>query len=99
VSVLPVPGMSDDDSRDQYERTLLAWRRTALSLVAAGLLVAHLAARGVGGGALVVTLVGTAAVVAFVWLSPERRIGVTGLVLALGVLLLGAVALIGVTAG
>lgn len=87
------------DSSDQYERTLLSWRRTALSLVAAGLLVAHLAARGIGGGALLVTLVGTAAVVAFVWLSHERRIGATGLVLVLGVLLLGAVALVGVATG
>ena len=48
-------------------------------------------------GALVVTLAGTAAVVAFVWLSHERRIAATGLVLVLGVLLLGVVALLGVT--
>jgi uncharacterized membrane protein YidH (DUF202 family) len=95
VSVIP----ADDDAHDQFERTLLSWRRTALSLVACGLLVAHLAARGRGPGALTVTLVGTAAVVAFVWLSRERRIGVTGLVLVLGVLQLGAVALLGVAEG
>ena len=99
MSVVPVSGTSDDDRHDQYERTLLSWRRTALSLIAAGLLVAHLAARGLGAGALVVTLVGTAAVVAFVWLSAERRIGATGLALVLGVLLLGAVALVGVATG
>jgi uncharacterized membrane protein YidH (DUF202 family) len=93
------PDMADNDSRDQYERTLLSWRRTALSLVAAGLLVAHLAARGTGPGALAVTLAGTAAVVAFVWLSHERAIGVTGLVLVLGVVLLGVVAMLGVIQG
>ena len=87
MTVLPV----DDDAHDQFERTLLSWRRTALSLFATGLLVAHLAARGVGRGALAVTLAGTAAVVAFVWLSHERRIAATGLVLVLGVLLLGVV--------
>ena len=89
----------DDDANDQFERTLLAWRRTALSLVAAGLFVAHLAAREVGPVALVVTLTGTAAVVAFVWLSRGRRIGAAGLALVLGVLLLGVTALVGVAAG
>ncbi len=69
MSIVPV----DDDAHDQFERTLLSWRRTALALVATGLLVAHLAARGVGPGALAVTLAGTAAAVAFVWLSHERR--------------------------
>jgi uncharacterized membrane protein YidH (DUF202 family) len=88
---------ADDDSRDQYERTLLSWRRTALSLVAAGLLVAHLAARGLGPLALVVTLLGTAAAVAFVWLGHARNIAVTGLALVCGVLVLGVVALVGVT--
>ena len=52
MTVIPV----DDDADDQFERTLLSWRRTALALVATGLLVAHLAARGVGPGALAVTL-------------------------------------------
>lgn len=81
---------------DQYERTLLAWRRTALSMLAAGLLVAHLAARDSGPTALVPPLAGTAVVVAYVWLSPGRRIGAAGLALVLGVLLLGATALVGV---
>jgi uncharacterized membrane protein YidH (DUF202 family) len=86
-----------EDPRDQYERTQLAWRRTALSLVATGLLVAHLAARDVGSVALVATLTATAAVVAFVWLSSHgRRVGEAGLALVLGVLLLGAVTLVGV---
>jgi uncharacterized membrane protein YidH (DUF202 family) len=91
-------GMSDD-AHDQYERTLLSWRRTALSLLATGLLVAHLAARVVGTLPLLVTLFGTAAVVAFVWLSRQSQLAVTGLVLVLGILLLGLVALLGVTAG
>ncbi len=95
MSVIPV----DDDAHDQFERTLLSWRRTALALVATGLLVAHLAARGVGPGALAITFAGTAAAVAFVWLSHERRIAATGLVLVLGVLLLGVVALVGVIEG
>ena len=89
-----------EDARDQYERTQLAWRRTALSLVATGLLVAHLAARDTGPVALVATLSATAAVVAFVWLSSHgRRVGAAGLALVLGVLLLGAVTLVGVATG
>jgi hypothetical protein len=83
------------DSHDQFERTLLSWRRTALSL-AAGLLVAHVAGRGLGPVGLAVTLMGTAGSVAFVWLGHERRIAATGLVLVLGVLLLGVVAIVGV---
>jgi uncharacterized membrane protein YidH (DUF202 family) len=95
VTVVP----ADEDPRDQHERTLLAWRRTALSLVAAGLLVGHLAVRDAGRPALAVTLVGIVGVVAFVWLGRGRRIGVTGLALVLGVLLLGTMALIGVASG
>jgi hypothetical protein len=45
---------------------------------------------------LAVTLMGTAGSVAFVWLGHERRIAATGLVLVLGVLLLGVVAIVGV---
>jgi uncharacterized membrane protein YidH (DUF202 family) len=86
----------DEDFHDQHERTLLAWRRTALSLVAAGLLVAHLAARDVGTGALALTLAGTAAAVGFVWLSHDRSTGAAGFGLVVGVVLLGAVALLGV---
>jgi uncharacterized membrane protein YidH (DUF202 family) len=88
-----------DEFADQYERTLLAWRRTALSLVATELLVAHLAARGHGSTVLVLTLVGTAAVVAFVWLARGQLVGATGLALVLGVALLGCVALRGVVIG
>jgi uncharacterized membrane protein YidH (DUF202 family) len=84
---------------DQVERTLLSWRRTALSLVAAGLLVGHLASQRTGVVTLVVTLLGISAVVGFVWLSRGHRTGSTGLALVLGVLLLGAVALVGVVAG
>ena len=84
---------------DQLERTLLSWRRTALSLVAAGLLVGHLTAQRAGAPALVLTLLGISAVVGFVWLGHERRIAASGLALVLGVLLLGSVALIGVVAG
>jgi uncharacterized membrane protein YidH (DUF202 family) len=89
----------EEDLEDQHERTLLAWRRTALSLVAAGLLVAHLAVRDVGPAALVLTLSGVGAVVVFVWLSRGQRIGATALLLVVGVVLLGAMALIGVAAG
>jgi hypothetical protein len=43
-----------------------------------------------------VTLVGMAAVVAFVWLGREKTVGATGLALTLGVVGLGVVALVGV---
>ena len=89
-------GAAEQDLDDQYERTLLAWRRTALSLVAAGLLVGHLAVGDTGRPALVLTLAGVAVVVGFVWLSRGRRIGVTGLALVAGVLLLGGMALAGI---
>jgi uncharacterized membrane protein YidH (DUF202 family) len=89
-------GATEQDLDDQYERTLLAWRRTALSLVAAGLLVGHLAVGDAGRPALVITLAGVAAVVGFVWLSGGRRIGATGLALVAGVVLLGGMALAGI---
>jgi uncharacterized membrane protein YidH (DUF202 family) len=82
--------------QDQHERTLLAWRRTALALVATGLLVGHLAQRQHGLAMLGVTLVGMVAVVAFVWLGREKTVGATGLALTLGVVGLGVVALVGV---
>jgi uncharacterized membrane protein YidH (DUF202 family) len=94
-----VTAPEDEDAQDQLERTLLAWRRTALSLVAAGLLVAHLTARRAGSSVLALTLVGTAAAVGFVWLSQDRRTGAAGLGLVAGVVLLGAVALLGVAHG
>ena len=88
-----------EDLDDQLERTLLAWRRTALSLVAAGLLVGHLTAQRTGVPALVLTLLGSSAVVGFVWLGHAHRTAASGLALVLGVLLLGSVALVGVVAG
>ena len=89
----------DDSGDDQQERTLLSWRRTALSMLATGLLVGHLAARGVGRVPLALTLAGTGAVVAFVWLSHQRQLAITGLVLTVGIVLIGLMALLGVTAG
>jgi uncharacterized membrane protein YidH (DUF202 family) len=90
-------GVAGPDLDDQVERTLLAWRRTALSLVAAGLLVGHLAVADAGRPTLVLTLSGIALVVGFVWLG-ARSIGVTGLVLVAGVALLGAMALVSLVA-
>ena len=95
-----VPSAGDaEEPSDHYERTLLAWRRTALSLVAAGLLVAHLAGRDQGPATLTLTLVGTSGVVAFVWLGRGRLVGAAGLALVFGVVLLGGVALGGVLIG
>jgi uncharacterized membrane protein YidH (DUF202 family) len=88
-----------EELQDQRERTLLAWRRTALALVATGLLVGHLAQRAHGITMLAVTLVGMAAVVAFVWLGRAKTVGATGLALTLGVVGLGVVALGGVLLG
>ena len=96
VTSTPAAPADDDLGATSVERTLLSWRRTALSLVAAGLLVGHLAARRTGAPALAVTLLGISAVVAFVWLGRGQRIAATGLALVLGVLLLGSVALVGV---
>jgi uncharacterized membrane protein YidH (DUF202 family) len=90
---------TSEELDDQLERTLLSWRRTALSLLAAGLLVGHLAAQRTGVLTLVVTLLGISAVVGFVWLGRGHRTGSVGLALVLGVLLLGGVALVGVLAG
>lgn len=88
----------EQEADDQYERTLLAWRRTALSLLVAGLLVGHLTVADAGRPVLVTTLSGVALVVALVWLGGTRPIGLTGLVLVAGVTLLGAAALIGLAA-
>jgi uncharacterized membrane protein YidH (DUF202 family) len=84
-----------EDPQDQVERTLLSWRRTALSLTATALLVGHLAARFHGPTVLVVTLLGTAAVVSYVWLWSGRDgpVAMTGLAMVLGVLLLAVMAL------
>jgi len=96
VTTSPAP---EEGLDDQQERTLLSWRRTALALVAAGLLVGHLTAQRTGAPALALTLLGIGAVVGFVWLGHQQRTAATGLALVLGVLLLGGVALVGVVAG
>jgi uncharacterized membrane protein YidH (DUF202 family) len=83
---------------DQVERTLLAWRRTALSILAAGLLIGHVTAQRTNPAALVVSLLGIGAVVAFVWLRHGVSTAVSGLVLVLGVALLAGVVLVGVLA-
>jgi hypothetical protein len=90
--------VTSDPFDDQYGRTLLSWRRTALSLVAVGVLVAHLSARSIGSALVVGTLTCTTAVIAFVWLGHGRQVGAAGLGLVLGVLLLGAIALAGIAA-
>ena len=87
-------GPVEQDADDQYERTLLAWRRTALSLAVAALLVGQLAIADAGRPALVVTLSGVGLVVAFVWLGGARGIGVTALVLVAGVALVGGMSLV-----
>ena len=79
---------------DHEERTLLAWRRTALSLVAAGALIGHLATESAGPVAVAVVLAGLGGVVAFAWLVPGRQVAAAGLSLALGVLLLSGLALL-----
>ena len=79
---------------DQVERTLLAWRRTALSFVAAGALIGHLASESVGPIAVAVVLTGLAGVVAFAWLVPGRRVAAAGLSVVVGVLLLSGLALL-----
>ncbi len=83
---------------DQRERTLLAWRRTALSLVAVGLLVAHLSV-GDSPVGLLALLVVVGSVVAFVWLNPGVRPAVSAAALSLGVLALGSVALVALLGG
>jgi uncharacterized membrane protein YidH (DUF202 family) len=84
----------DHDLGDQEGRTLLAWRRTALSLVAAGALIGHLATDPAGSVAVAVVLAGLGGVVAFAWLSPGRRVGAAGFALVVGVLLLSGLALL-----
>ena len=84
------------DLGDQEGRTLLAWRRTALSLVAAGALIGHLATDPAGSAAVALVLAGLGGVVAFAWLSPGRRVAAAGLALVVGVLLLSALALLSV---
>lgn len=87
-------GTQVEEGDDQVERTLLAWRRTALSLAAVGLLASHLSIADVGRPVLAGTLVGIGLVVAFVWLGRARSVGVTGLVLVGGVALVGSMVLV-----
>ena len=83
---------------DHEERTLLAWRRTALSLVAAGALVTHLTSEAAGAVAQATVLAGLGGVIAFAWLSPGRRAGAAGLSLVIGVGLLAGLAMLSLLA-
>jgi uncharacterized membrane protein YidH (DUF202 family) len=84
---------------DQPERTLLAWRRTALSLVGAGAVGGHLVVDRVGRLVVGMSLAGLAVVVASCWLSPDRRVAAAGAALVGGVLLLGGLSLVAVLSG
>jgi len=84
------------DLEDQRERTLLAWRRTALSLAAAGILVGHFATDPAGPAPVVVAFVVLAAAVGYAWLAPGARTAGAGAALVVGVLVLGALALVAV---
>ena len=81
---------------DQPERTLLAWRRTALSLAAAGILAGHFAAEPGGAVPVVLALVLLAAAVGYAWLAPGARTASAGAALVAGVVVLGALALVAV---
>jgi uncharacterized membrane protein YidH (DUF202 family) len=91
VSADQVPALED-----QQERTLLAWRRTAGSLAAAGLLAGHFATQHAGAALVASGLVAIAALVAYTWLNPHARTATAGLSLVLGVVVLGALALVAV---
>ena len=81
---------------DQRERTLLAWRRTALSLAAAGILAGHFAADPAGAVPVFVAFVMLAAAVGYAWLAPDARTATAGAALVAGVLVLGVLALVAV---
>ena len=87
-----------EELEDQVERTFLAWRRTALSLVGAAALIGHLVADHTGRLPVAATLVGLGAMVGYAWLTPGRLVAESALGLVLGTLLLGALALLGVLA-
>ena len=87
----PVPA---PDRGDQQARTLLAWRRTALSLVAAGVLAGHLSLDRAGRGPVTAALLALAAVVAVAWLVPLRQPAAAGLALVVGVTVLDGLALL-----
>jgi hypothetical protein len=91
VSAHEVPALED-----QQERTQLAWRRTAGSLAAAGLLAGHFATENAGRVLVATAFVLIAALIAYTWLNPHSRPATAGLSLALGVVVLGALALVAV---
>ena len=88
----------DIDPGDQEQRTLLAWRRIALSLMAAGALIGHLAGDPAGRVPVAAVLAGLGGVIAYAWLTPGRHVAAAGLSLVLGVLLLSALALLSLLA-
>ena len=81
---------------DQRERTLLAWRRTALSLAVAGILAGHFATDPAGPVLVVFGFVALAAAVAYAWLAPGVRTASAGAALVVGVIVLGVLALVAV---
>jgi putative membrane protein len=87
----PVPELED-----QRERTLLAWRRTALSLAAAGILAGHFATDPAGPVPVFLAFVLLAAAVGYAWLAPGARTATAGASLVAGVLVLGVLALVSV---
>ncbi len=84
---------------DQQARTLLAWRRTALSLAAAGVLAGHLTVDRAGRGAVTAALLCLGAIVVFAWLSPLRRPAAAGLSLVAGVAVLDGLLLRALVSG
>ena len=89
-------GEPPGDLEDQRGRTLLAWRRTALSLAAAGILAGHFATGQAGTAPVALAFVVLAAAVAYAWLTPHVRTAEAGLALVAGVGVLGLLALLAV---
>jgi hypothetical protein len=81
---------------DQVERTLLAWRRTAGSLAAAGLLAGHFATAHAGRAFVATSLVAIAGLIGYTWLNPRIRTAAAAVSLVLGVVVLGVLALVAV---
>jgi hypothetical protein len=94
VSTPPAP-----DLGGQHARTLLSWRRTALSLVAASALVSHFAVDRTDDLVVALTLAFLGVVVAFCWLSPRRQVAAAGVALVTGVVVLGGLAVLTVVGG
>jgi len=78
---------------DQRARTLLAWRRTALSLAAAGILAGHFATDSAGPLPVAIAFVALAVAVGYAWLAPDVRTAGAAIALVSGVVVLGALAL------